>query len=207
MKDSTGSKLKEFKIVAIYGSPRKTGNTSLLLDRFLEGVAAACKLSEKDIKIKKIIIRDLNILPCRECCNCSKTGECVIKDDMQQVYNELIEADFLAVASPVFFTTVSGYLKALIDRCQRFWSLKYEHKEKIITKKRKGIFISTAGSGSKDIFNCPKKVIRSLFDVLYVDYLYDFVFNNVDSQGDILKNKKAMEDIYRFGKEKAFLNQ
>ena len=207
MKDSTGSKLKEFKIVAIYGSPRKTGNTSLLLDRFLEGVAAACKSSEKDIKIKKIIIRDLNILPCRECYNCSKTGECVIKDDMQQVYNELIEADFLAVASPVFFTTVSGYLKALIDRCQRFWSLKYEHKEKIINKKRKGIFISTAGSGSKDIFNCPKKVIRSLFDVLYVDYLYDFVFNNVDSQGDILKNKKAMEDIYRFGKEKAFLNQ
>jgi FMN-dependent NADH-azoreductase len=126
---------------------------------------------------------------------------------MQQVYKELIEADFLAVASPVFFTTVSGYLKALIDRCQRFWSLKYEHKKRIVTKNRKGIFISTAGSGSKDIFNCPKKVIRSLFDVLYVDYLYDFVFNNVDSQGDILKNKKAMEDIYRFGKEKAFLNQ
>jgi multimeric flavodoxin WrbA len=207
MKDSTGSKFKEFKIVAIYGSPRKTGNTSLLLDRFLEGAASARKLSEKDIKIKKIIVRDLNILPCRECCNCSKTGECVIKDDMQQVYKELIEADFLAVASPVFFTTVSGYLKALIDRCQRFWSLKYEHKKRIITKKRKGIFISTAGSGSKDIFNCPKKVIRSLFDVLYVDYLYDFLFNNVDSQGDILKNKKAMEDIYRFGKEKAFLNQ
>jgi len=207
MKDSTGSKFKEFIIVAIYGSPRKTGNTSLLLDRFLAGVTSAHKSSEKDIKIKKIIVRDLNISPCRECCNCSKTGECIIKDDMQQVYKELVEADFLAVASPVFFTTVSGYLKALIDRCQRFWSLKYEHKKRIVTKNRKGIFISTAGSGSKDIFNCPKKVIRSLFDVLYVDYLYNFVFNNVDSQGDILKNKKAMEDIYRFGKEKAFLNQ
>ena len=204
MNNSNPDKHREFKVVAIYGSPKKTGNTSLLLDRFLEGVAAARKSSEKDIKIKKIIVRDLNISPCRECCNCSRTGECVIKDDMQQVYKELIEADFLAVASPVFFTTVSGYLKALIDRCQRFWSLKYEHKKKIITKKRKGIFISTAGSGSKDIFNCPKKVIRSLFDVLYVDYLCDFVFNNVDSQGDILKNKKAMEDIYRFGKEKAF---
>ena len=207
MKDSTGSKFKEFKIVAIYGSPRKTGNTSLLLDRFLEGAASACKSSEKDIKIKKIIVRDLNISPCRECCNCSKTGECIIKDDMQRVYKELIEADFLAVASPVFFTTVSGYLKALIDRCQRFWTLKYEHKKRIITKKRKGIFISTAGSGSKDIFNCPQKVICSLFDVLYVDYLRDFVFNNVDSRGDILKNKKAMEDIYRFGREIAFLSQ
>jgi uncharacterized protein (UPF0335 family) len=119
---------------------------------------------------------------------------------------ELTEADFLAVASPVFFTTVSGYLKALIDRCQRFWSLKYEHKKRIITKKRKGIFISAAGSGVDDIFDCPRKVIRSFFDVLYVDYLCDFVFNNVDRQGDIAKNEKALGDLYRFGKNEVLAN-
>ena len=196
-----GSKYKEFKIVAIYGSPRKKGNTSLLLDRFLEGViSAACK-SGKDLKIKKIITADLNISPCRGCRNCSKTGECIVKDDMQQVYKELIEADFLAVTSPVFFTTVSGYLKALIDRCQRFWSLKYEQKKRIVKKDRKGIFISTAGSEQENIFDCPEKVIRSFFDVLYVDYLRNFVFNSVDDQGDILKNEEAMKILYVFGKE------
>jgi len=193
---------KEFKIVAIYGSPRKGGNTGILLDKFLEGTAAANNSDGKDIKIVKIVPADLNISSCRGCRNCSKTGECVIKDDMQQVYVDLIEADFLAVASPVFFTTVPGYLKALIDRCQRFWSLKYEHKKKVITKSRNGIFISTAGSESKNIFNCPQKVIRSFFDVLYVDYLCDFMFNDVDEPGDILKNKEALEMLYRFGKEK-----
>src|SRR4030043_1808035 len=184
---------KRFKLVAIYGSPRKKGNTEILLDKFLEGAIFAAAGSKKDLEIKKIITSDLNISPCRECGNCSKTGECIIDDDMQEVYKELIEADFLAVASPVFFTTVSGYLKALIDRCQRFWSLKYEHKKKIIKKDRKGIFISTAGSGSKNIFNCPQKVIRSFFDVVYIDYLCDFMFNDVDEPGDILKNKEAVE--------------
>ncbi len=204
MHENPGSVYKEFKIVAIYGSPRKKGNTSLLLDNFLEGAVEANGLSGKDLKINKIVVRDLNISPCRGCGNCSKTGKCIVNDDMQQAYKELIEADFLAVASPVFFTTVSGYLKALIDRCQRFWSLKYEHKRKIIKKDRKGVFISTAGSASRSIFDCPRKVIRSFFDVLYVDYLCDFVFNNVDSPGDILRDKEAMETLYKFGKEEAF---
>jgi hypothetical protein len=197
-------KNKRFKLVAIYGSPRKKGNTEILLDKFLEGAIFAAAGSKKDLEIKKIITSDLNISPCRGCGNCSKTGECIIEDDMQEVYKELIEADFLAVASPVFFTTVSGYLKALIDRCQRFWSLKYEHKKRIIKKDRKGIFISTAGSNSISIFDCPKKVIRAFFDVLYVDYLCDFVFNDVDRKGDILENKESLETLYRFGKEKLF---
>lgn len=201
MNISNTCKPKQFKIAAIYGSPRKDGNTSLLLDKFLEGAAAINSPPGTSIKVKKIVIRDLNINPCKECCNCSRTGECIIRDDMQQVYRELIEANFLAVASPVFFTTVSGYLKALIDRCQRFWSLKYEHKKRVIAGKRKGIFISTAGSGSKEIFSCPRKVIRSFFDVLYVDYLSDFVFNDVDKKGDISKNKKAMESLYEYGKK------
>ncbi|MDD5622195.1 MAG: flavodoxin family protein [Actinomycetota bacterium] len=112
MQNNPKSKNKSFKIAAIYGSPRKKGNTGLLLDSFLEGTVSAAAVSKKDLEIKKIITASLNISSCRGCGNCSKTGECIIDDDMQQVYKDLIEADFLAVASPVFFTTVSGYLKA-----------------------------------------------------------------------------------------------
>lgn len=194
----------EFTITAIYGSPRKGGNSSLLLDSFIEGAAGKSNIAGKKLKINKVVPADMDISPCRECSSCSKTGKCIIKDDMQPVYGYLTGADFIAVASPVFFTTVSGYLKALIDRCQRFWSLKYEHKKRITDKNRKGIFISTAGSGSPKIFDCPRMVIRSFFDVLYIDYFSDFLFNNVDKKGDILKNREAMEVLYNFGKEKIF---
>ena len=77
-----------------------------------------------------------------------------------------------------------------------FWGNK-----RIVSKARNGIFISASGSGVKTIFDCPRKVIRSFFDVLFVDYLTDFVFNNVDKKGDISKNEGALTALYDFGKK------
>ncbi len=191
------------KILAIYGSPRQNGNTSTLMDKFLEGIENS---SFNNYTVNKVFASKVNVSPCRECRVCSKTGECVVKDEMQDIFKLFIEADFIAIASPIFFTTVSGYLKAIIDRCQRFWSLKYEHRKNIFTKEKNGIFISCAGSGAKDIFECSKKVIRSLFDVVYANYYLDFLYNNIDFKGDILKNKNAMNEIYNFGKSKKFEN-
>ena len=200
MKGSIRKTSSKYKVVAIYGSPRIGGNTAILMDHFLKGVVENAGYSKDTVMIDSLLIKEKNISPCRECSNCSKTGECIIADDMQGIYRLLIEADFIAVASPVFFTTVSGYLKAMIDRCQRFWVLKYEHNKKIIKKTRGGIFISTSGSGRVDIFNCPIKVIRSFFDVLFVDHLKDFTFNGMDKKGEILNNKKAITALYEFGK-------
>ena len=206
MREDAGWKNKKYKITAIYGSPRKNGNTAILMEQFLKGIEEREDYSETDVEIKKILVSDLDISPCRECGNCLKTGECIVSDDMQEIYRLLIEADFIAVASPVFFTSVSAYLKAVIDRCQRFWVLKYEHNKKIIKKNRRGIFISTSGSGSKDMFNCSIKVIRSFFDVLFVDYLKDFIFNSIDKKGDILNNEKAISALFEFGKNMDFNN-
>ena len=205
MKEDADWKTKRYKIAVIYGSPRIGGNTAVLMDHLLKGIRENTRYNKDMVIIDSIILKDKNISPCRECCNCSKTGECIILDDMQEIYRILIDADFIAVASPVFFTTVSAYLKAMIDRCQRFWVLKYEHNKKIIKKTRGGIFISASGSGSAAIFNCPSKVIRSFFDVLFIDYLKDFTFNNLDKKGDILNNKKALSTLYDFGKNMEFL--
>jgi len=191
----------KYILAALYGSPRLNGNTAVLMDSFLEGFLYKAEKAEKDINIEKIVVSQLEISPCRECDNCSKTGECIIEDDMQEIFKILIKADFIAVASPVFFTTVSGYLKALIDRCQRFWVLKYKRRENIINKNRKGIFISASGSGTGTIFDCSKKVIRAFFDVLFVDYEADFLYGTTDRRGDMLKNLKALGEVYDFGKK------
>lgn len=200
--------VKDFKLVAVYGSPRRGGNTDTLLNRFLEGVSSCNLLDQDSAKVEKIFASNLKISSCKGCGSCSKTGECIVQDEMQTLYTKLIDCDFLAVASPIFFTTVSGYLKAFIDRFQRFWALKYELKRKIIVKEnRKGILISTAGSKPKDIFDCTKKVMRALFDVLYIEYSCDFLFNNIDQKGDILKNQEAIDEIYDFGKKGLFLKR
>jgi multimeric flavodoxin WrbA len=221
---------REYKIAAIYGSPRRGGNTDELLNKFLAGLkdcgmfltgknlnqkpeSAGSVSSDKDpgfknvepktaglkLSIEKIILSNLKISPCRECRHCSIDGECIVNDDMQQIYPKMIDCDLLVIASPVFFTSVSGHLKAFVDRFQRFWALKYELGKNIISKTdRKGVLLSCAGSKPPGIFDCTKKITRALFDVLYIKYYADFLYNNIDFKGDILKDPDNLKRVYEF---------
>jgi hypothetical protein len=193
--------MQEYKMAAVFGSPRRNGNTDMLLESFLRGLAD----SGLPVSVERIIISQFDISPCRECRYCSTDGECIVNDDMQKIYPKMIEADLIALASPVFFTTVSGYMKSFIDRFQRFWALKYELKKKILPGgSKKGLFFSCAGSDRPDIFDCPKKVVRSLFDVLYTDYYKDFCYNNIDFKDDIKKDPDICKTVYEFGKDAGF---
>jgi multimeric flavodoxin WrbA len=198
---STENKKEESKIsiLLVYGSPRRNGNTDELMNKFEEGLLQNKNIDQSFLSIEKVIVKSLKFSPCIECRHCSIDGECAVKDEMQEVYNKLINCDFLAVSSPIFFTSVSGYLKSFIDRCQRFWALKYELKKRVVQKERKGIFISTAGSESETIFDCSRKVIRALFDVLYVKYDKDFLYKNIDFKGDIFKIPEALEEVFKYG--------
>src|SRR4030042_2413586 len=95
--------VKDFKLVAVYGSPRRGGNTDTLLNRFLEGVNNCTMSNQNSTKVEKIFVSNLAISPCRGCGSCSKTGECIVQDEMQALYAKLMDCDFLAVASPIFF--------------------------------------------------------------------------------------------------------
>ena len=189
----------KISVLLVYGSPRRNGNTDELINKFEEGLIKNKNIEHSFLSIEKVIVRNLKFSPCIECRKCSINGECAVKDEMQEVYGKLINCDFLAVSSPIFFTAVSGYLKSFIDRCQRFWILKYELKKQVIQKERKGIYISTAGSGSDTIFDCSRKTIRALFDVLNVKYDRDFAYKNIDFKGDILKFPKALEEVFEYG--------
>jgi hypothetical protein len=199
---------KEYKVIALYGSPRRGGNTDELLDRFIEGLRDCGRFSNGGLilDVEKIIVSNLKISPCRECRHCSLDGECIVNDEMQQIYPKMMECDLLIIASPVFFTSVSGHLKVFIDRFQRFWALKYELDKNIINKTdRKGIIISCAGSKPPDIFDCTKKAARALFDVLFIKYHADFLYNSIDFKGDILKNPDNLKRVYEFSRSGMFI--
>jgi len=205
--------IKDYRVAAVYGSPRRGGNTDGLLNRFLEGLKDCRYFMDENtgegfgLSIEKIVVPGLNISSCRECRSCSKDGECIIDDDMQHIYPILMGCNLLLVSSPVFFTTVSGYLKAFIDRFQRFWALKYELGKKVINvENRKGILLSCAGSGNENIFDCTKKVMRAFFDVLYIKYCTDFCYNNIDLKGDIFKDPAALDAVYEFSKNGPFID-
>ena len=107
------------RVLCIAGSPRRHGNSERLLDALIQGVNNSGGLAEK------LVVVDYGIAPCRGCHSCSRTGQCVIEDRMNDVFPLIDGADAIVVSSPVYFATVPAVLKALYDRCQPYWARRY----------------------------------------------------------------------------------
>lgn len=97
-------------IVGIVGSPRIGGNTEILLQEALNAAA------EEGAQTEIIRLADKEIKPCDACLSCRRTGECHIKDDFQEVFDKMVKADGIILASPVYFGSATPQIMALIDR-------------------------------------------------------------------------------------------
>lgn len=184
------------RIVAISGSPRRWGNTELLLEEFLK------EFKDKRFKVKKITAGNLNITPCNNCARCLKTGKCVFKDDMDEVNRELKDADCLIIASPVYFTNIPGQLKILVDRCQPFWARTFILKKLLKSKtKRYGVFLSVCGHSSPKMFNCSVGLVKILFKILNIEFYGKINVPAIDKKGDILKKEKELLKTRRLAKK------
>jgi len=185
------------KVIGIAGSPRRSGNTDLLLAEVMRGAAS------RGAEVKTIILDDLEIAPCQHCDACLKKGKCKVQDDMQMVYKELEEADRIVLASPIQFMGVTAQMKAMIDRCQALWAKKYVLKVPPLgnRRERKGFFISVAGRKVANVFDGALVIIKSLFTVLDVTYAGELLFRNVDEKGAIAKHPDALHQAFLDGQK------
>ena len=98
-------------ILVLSGSPRKGGNTDLLVDAFVKGASPKHH-------VEVVSVHDYKINPCMGCNACFRREDhaCCQKDDMQIVYEKMAKAEMLVIASPVYFYGLSAQLKTVIDR-------------------------------------------------------------------------------------------
>jgi multimeric flavodoxin WrbA len=193
-----GWKLAEgVKVLGLFGSPRKGGNTDLLLEEALKGA------EKEGAKVDRIYLSDFTITPCKECHGCDNTGKCVILDDMEKIYPKLLEADVVILASPIFFYGVTAWAKALIDRSQAFWTRKYLLKDPFLGeegKKRKGFFISVGATKGQKVFEGAILTVKYFFDVLNAKYIGELLFRGVEAKGDILKHPDILRQAFEAGR-------
>lgn len=105
-------------ILVLNGSPRQKGNTKQMIEAFKEGAeSVGHQVNVADVCRMKIG----GCLAC-EYCHTKGNGMCIQKDDMQEIYNLLKEAEMLVLASPIYYHGISGQLKCVIDR---FYSAAY----------------------------------------------------------------------------------
>jgi multimeric flavodoxin WrbA len=186
------------KVLGIFGSPRRGGNTEILLEEALKGA------EKEGAEVERLHLTDFTITPCKECHGCDETGQCVIPDDMQKIYPKLLEADLIILASPIFFYGITAWAKALIDRCQAFWARKYLVKEPSLGKegkKRKGFFISVAATKGQKVFEGAILTVKYFLDVLNGEYVGELIFRGIDAKGDILKHPGALQQAFEAGRK------
>lgn len=103
------------QVLVISASPRKGGNSDTLCDEFIRGAEAAGNRTEK------IFLCEKNIHYCTGCGYCNSAHKCSQQDDMAEILNKMVSADVIVLASPVYFYTVDGQMKTMIDRsCPRY---------------------------------------------------------------------------------------
>ena len=110
------------KVIGINGSYRRNGITEKLIDILLN------KIKEKGIEVEKITLKDRDIGYCTNCRKCTqetgdKRGECIVKDDMESILDEIENADGLIIGSPMNFGSITAVTKAFKERlvCYAYW--------------------------------------------------------------------------------------
>ena len=175
-------------LLAISTSPRRHGNSESALDTILAEIGGHATT-------EKIVLSDLTVAPCKGCGACEKLGRCIQEDDFQPLAQKILAADILILASPVYSLSVCAQAKALIDRCQVFWSQKYVlHTFAEPAGKKIGLFIATAGQTSGTIFDHTVPVARFLFDVSGIKPKHTMLLllNGLDKKTDFQQNPAAV---------------
>lgn len=187
------------RLVAIYGSPRRKGNTAALLARAVAGAR------EAGAEVTEFVLRDLKISPCLEIYQCkSDDGRCAIRDDFQAVSEAMLAADGLMLASPIFFYAVGAHVKALMDRCQSLWVKKYWIDETPFREwevKRLGLFISVGATRGGKLFDGALLTVKYFMDTLDMKLWRSLLYRELDLAGEVEAHPEYLDEATAAGRE------
>jgi multimeric flavodoxin WrbA len=186
------------RVVAIYGSPRRKGNTALLLQEAVKGARGA------GAEVEEVVLRDLKMSPCLEIYGCKHGGRCAINDDFQRIYDSLLACQAVILASPIFFYSVSAHTKILMDRCQSLWVKKHWIENAPSAKgegaaARKGLFIAAGATRGKKLFDGALLTVRYYFEAIDCELWKSLLYRELDFEGDVLKHPQYLEEARQAG--------
>lgn len=180
------------KIVAFVGSPRKNGNVDTIIQKILDGATS------NNAIIKKIHLNDMNIKGCQGCLYCRKVHDCAIKDDMQIIYDEIKDADYVIIGSPVYICQVSAQTKLLLDR---LYPLTEIDKAKHIPRfgKKKLIMVYTQAAPFSFLFKKYFKYTAKHLKGMGLEHYKTLIATKAFEKNSAKSNKKILDNAYKLG--------
>ena len=189
------------KVIAFIGSPRKNGNTEILVDHFLEGAKS------KGADTEKIHLYDCTINSCQGCYrNCwLGPGDCTrFQDDMNLLIPKMISSDLILIASPVYMASYTAQLTAFFERCIPVHHVDLENK--VIVENRlegKNVVIAlvhdSPNTATADIpFKALEHVLGKSFQMNIVGKLH---VPGVRDKGDIKNKDRNLKEVYQLAEK------
>jgi multimeric flavodoxin WrbA len=173
------------KVLALVGSPRRKGNTDLLVEQILKGNRARGHATEK------VFLYDYTISLCVDCRNCKKGDYvCCINDEMQRIYPLMEAADVIVFGTPVYWYGPTAKMKMLVDRMRPF----VENKK---LKGKRAVVVAPSAEGA-EACGSMLEMFRLSFEYLGMEFVGD-VCAKAYEKGEIRKNRKEMERAYQLG--------
>jgi multimeric flavodoxin WrbA len=174
------------KILVLMGSPRKGGNTDILLDEFIKGV------NKTKNSVDKLYVYELKINPCVDCRTCkTEAHACKIKDDMQKVYPLLDAADLIVFATPVYWWGPSAPMKLLIDRLRPFG---FGNRK---LKGKKAVLIAPSGDVPESVEVIVQQ-FEKIFRLLGLNFI-DKILVQAYNKGDVKQNQSVLKKAFEMG--------
>lgn len=175
----------KMKILVLTGSPRKNGNSSTLADNFIKGAEEAGHTVVRfDAAFKKVH-------PCIACNKCGMDGSCIFKDDFEFVRENIVDADAVVFATPMYYFGISAQLKAVIDR---FYAINGK-----IHRPKKAVLLMTYANSAASEAEPIKKHYKVLLNYLGWQDAGQVIASGVWPVGAI-KNTDYPQKAYELGK-------
>lgn len=173
-------------IIGLMGSPRKGGNTDILMDTVLDGA------KDNGHEVSKVFVYGAGVGPCLDCRGCKKDElVCVVDDGMQAIYPRLEAADVIVFGTPVYWVGPTGPIKQLFDRLRPYFDTGG-------LKGKKAVVVAPAGDGPSDA-DLVVEMFRRSFDMLGIEFIGSVLGKAYDKK-EILEDKKAMDEAAKIGK-------
>lgn len=174
------------KVFIVSSSPRAKSNSDALAEEFARGAR------ESGHAVEKVKIKETDLKFCIGCMTCQTTGECVLKDGMNSLYDAVQHSDVLVFATPVYYYSVSGQLKTFLDRLNPLYPKENNFKEVYL--------LATAADDNQAAMDGSVKAVQGFVDCFDGVKLSGVVKGlGVDKVGDIVGNV-ALSEAFNMGK-------
>ena len=182
------------KIVLVDASPRKNGNSEIVVDTLAAALPGAA--------VTVVKLREKKANPCMACgaCQGKETPHCVQKDDIAALTDTLENCDAIVLASPIYFQQVSAQAKAFIDRLYCFFNAAKPGMSNSGKRGKKAALVCSFWGGPQDVYAAYAAETVKSFSVMGADSLRTCVFGGIPNRGDIKAHADYLTELQKLAK-------